>query len=549
MATRLYSVPNPRHRGSLRFNGTTQGIKYSGGKVGDDYPIVLSCWVRTPDAPGNTNFFFGFGEAGLSPTNWCGVSFNTGGYARALHQTYGGSNLNATTGNAWSADTWHHLAAEFHKRGGTYDVKVVLDGDWANRGTTSSVGPNPLTGINDSIWVGSMRDSTDAYANGNIVHAAMWQEGPTLDADFVERLAFGDGDAATRLYRDDLIFYAPLTKDLGDTINTSRTVEIIGSEPAREALHPYIHAGYDDPLLLPFGDASASTISASGAFVAPMATMAAGVEVAVEAQVAAVAPMATMSATVAVEVQAQGAAIAPMPTFAAQAQIVVAAQVAAVAPIATFAAGVGVITEAQVAAVAPMAAFSAAINLGSDRQVSAAFQAPMPAFAAQAQIVVVAQMAAVAPMATFAAVVGDPLQGPVLIKTRVFDFFATQFPAQYPDISIAWQGLPFAPPSGAPWVRVSVLPGQRKTITLGPGAIRRRTGFVYVDVFAPFEDSPNAALDSVAIAANVEQMFDGGTIAGLRLRAASTREIGPDPQLPFYHSQVTVEFSRDDTPM
>lgn len=256
MATQLYSIPNPRHRGSLRFDGSTQGLTYSGGKVGDDYPIVMSCWVRTPDAL-TTNFFFGFGEEALTPNNWCGLSFNANGFARCLHQTFGGAgNINSTTTNAYSTNTWHHLCCSFNKIGGTYYLKVVLDGDWSNLGNDSGTGPDPLTGISESIWVGSMRDSTDSYANGNIAHAAMWQQGRELDQDWAEQLAFGDGDAATRLYRDDLIFYAPLTRDFGDTINTARAVGIVGSEPAKEATHPYIHAGYAEPLLMPFGDAA-----------------------------------------------------------------------------------------------------------------------------------------------------------------------------------------------------------------------------------------------------------------------------------------------------
>lgn len=131
------------------------------------------------------------------------------------------------------------------------------------------------------------------------------------------------------------------------------------------------------------------------------------------------------------------------------------------------------------------------------------------------------------------------------ISTSIFSHFNSEFSVSRPSVPIAWDGVPFDPetdvPAGASWVRISVLPGDRRRVTLGPTPRRRRVGIISVQTFSPLGDG---LLDATAISDDVEAAFDGATISGLRLFAPRTERVGPAGG--WYQMNTLTPFHRDD---
>jgi hypothetical protein len=73
------------------------------------------------------------------------------------------------TSNGYSSGVWHHICGVF---AAANDRTIVLDGDWANRGT-SVVSRSP-SGVNKTAIGVNCRQTLQWYMNGKIAEAAIW---------------------------------------------------------------------------------------------------------------------------------------------------------------------------------------------------------------------------------------------------------------------------------------------------------------------------------------------------------------------------------------
>ncbi|MEM7444292.1 MAG: phage tail terminator-like protein [Pseudomonadota bacterium] len=108
---------------------------------------------------------------------------------------------------------------------------------------------------------------------------------------------------------------------------------------------------------------------------------------------------------------------------------------------------------------------------------------------------------------------------------------------------VAWPNHGFAVPSGAPWVRLTIVDGEARQASLGsPGAnLHRHTGVIMVQVFVPIDSGTRTARELADEAAEIfrHQRFDA-----IRCDVPSVREIGPDDV--WFQVNMSCPFRRDE---
>jgi hypothetical protein len=110
----------------------------------------------------------------------------------------------------------------------------------------------------------------------------------------------------------------------------------------------------------------------------------------------------------------------------------------------------------------------------------------------------------------------------------------------------AFDNEAFNPEGLEEWVRLTVRQSTGGQHTLGaPGGRRyRRRGLVFVQVFAPV-DKGLQRFDELARAAR--DIFEGKTLSLVEFYDGNIREIGKDPNGPWFSGNVSVVFSFDET--
>lgn len=127
------------------------------------------------------------------------------------------------------------------------------------------------------------------------------------------------------------------------------------------------------------------------------------------------------------------------------------------------------------------------------------------------------------------------------------DAILARFDAQWASATpIEWPNRNFTKPSGKdPWVRIIIQDGEAFQASFGnSGAnVHRHPGVIQLQVFTKMGIGNARALE---LADDAAAIFRGASFSGVRCRAASVREIGPDGH-GWYQVNVTVPFWRDST--
>ena len=98
----------------------------------------------------------------------------------------------------------------------------------------------------------------------------------------------------------------------------------------------------------------------------------------------------------------------------------------------------------------------------------------------------------------------------------------------------------FTPPPG-PWVKLIVLSGESKAISLGPNIRTRNSGTICVQIFT---QQNTGVSEARKLADRVAQIFQNESFNGITCRAASMEYIGERGGR--YQLNVNVPFYRDD---
>jgi hypothetical protein len=109
--------------------------------------------------------------------------------------------------------------------------------------------------------------------------------------------------------------------------------------------------------------------------------------------------------------------------------------------------------------------------------------------------------------------------------------------------TIAYDNLPFVPPSAAPWLRLSVRNAEGRQASFG-GATRRyrRRGLALLQIFVPEGEGPSEAMQ---LGDQAVALFEGVVLSGnLRFGPVSLREIGVEDG--WFQVNLAADYSFDE---
>lgn len=138
-------------------------------------------------------------------------------------------------------------------------------------------------------------------------------------------------------------------------------------------------------------------------------------------------------------------------------------------------------------------------------------------------------------------------------RDEIYALFNVTWVAETPPITttvppIAWEGVPFTPPTAAPWAAITIrhTAGGQATLTggLGDGVRFNKVGTINIAVWTPNEAGEGVAVaEQLALVA--KKAFEGqATASQVWFRDVVAREVGPDG--PWFQWNVTASFTYDE---
>lgn len=216
------------------FNGTNQYLQV-GSAVLTAAPLTMACWFNS-DLITASQTLVSITNSGVTGgitrfAIFAGGSIS-GRPVRAIASDTSLNNGIAATTSGYSANTWHHAAGVFTSASSR---SVYIDG--GNSATdTTSITPTLLDRTNIGVQFLQTAGGTSgiAFTDGRIAEVGIWNT--SLTAAEVASLA--KGMTCDKVRPQNLVFYAPLVRDLQDT---KGGLTITNNNGATVANHPRIY--------------------------------------------------------------------------------------------------------------------------------------------------------------------------------------------------------------------------------------------------------------------------------------------------------------------
>lgn len=119
--------------------------------------------------------------------------------------------------------------------------------------------------------------------------------------------------------------------------------------------------------------------------------------------------------------------------------------------------------------------------------------------------------------------------------------FEAQWPTKQSTVPRSYADLEYDPPENEPWVRLTILPGDQRQVSMGRLRRFRRVGVVMVQIFVPAGSGDGTAKD---LADSVTEIFEGQTVNGVIFRGTGLTRIGADGAWVQYNA--TTPYQADD---
>jgi hypothetical protein len=194
---------------------------------------TIHLWVKANAVPSTANVrtacsLVGDGLAGAPPqnpheqVNW---NHTSGTFVKArAHRVAAGTYVAAQLASIPAADTWHSWASTFDGTNARSYLNGALDG---TSGATSA-------SFNASVWVDVLAgmtsagalDSSSQFIGGQVAEVAVWNTALTAE----EITSLSKGYRAKLIRRPNLLFYAPLIRDLAEIRNSRTLVKQAGTD-------------------------------------------------------------------------------------------------------------------------------------------------------------------------------------------------------------------------------------------------------------------------------------------------------------------------------
>lgn len=125
--------------------------------------------------------------------------------------------------------------------------------------------------------------------------------------------------------------------------------------------------------------------------------------------------------------------------------------------------------------------------------------------------------------------------------------FEQRLASNFTDAPVAYPGVPFSQPSSGSWVKLALLPGQSKRISLGSNAIFREHSLCLMMIFT----QSNQGSDPGRIIADTlapifhEAIFSFGASGVIRCQVPSIDDRGATSDGHWYQINLAVPYHRD----
>lgn len=123
------------------------------------------------------------------------------------------------------------------------------------------------------------------------------------------------------------------------------------------------------------------------------------------------------------------------------------------------------------------------------------------------------------------------------IRTR----FETEWAAAQPTVTATFGDVATTPPEDEAWVRLHVLSGEQRQVSMGKYRRFRRVGLVVVQIFVPAGSGDGTARE---LADSVADIFQGQTVSGVIFRGTGLTRVGVDG--PYIQWNATTPYQADD---
>lgn len=119
--------------------------------------------------------------------------------------------------------------------------------------------------------------------------------------------------------------------------------------------------------------------------------------------------------------------------------------------------------------------------------------------------------------------------------------FNTQWPIEQPSVEFSFADVDYTPTKDTPWVRLSVVPGEQRQVSMGSIRRFRRIGIVSVQIFTPAGSGDGLAKE---LADSVAAIFMGRTVDGVIFRGTGLDRVGVDGAWAVWNA--TTPYQADD---
>lgn len=186
-------------------------------------PITMSCWIKISSTPAALQRIMGV-QAFFGTNGRLTMLIDTSRRILATHVTKTNS-YTATSFASVALNTWTHVLARF-----TNDLSrnAFVNGASGSNSTQAVGGQDPFT----VIQVGSSNYSV--FFNGKIANVGIWERFVTND----EITSLSRGIACNKINNNNLVFYAPLIRDLND-LKGGQLTNMNGA--TQDADHPRVY--------------------------------------------------------------------------------------------------------------------------------------------------------------------------------------------------------------------------------------------------------------------------------------------------------------------
>ena len=182
------------------------------------YPVTMACWFYVSSTTANRTLM---DLGSTSGAHGQLLSVNSSGQINWESRT-ANSASNVQTTATYSANTWHHACG---MGAGTNDRRVFLDG--GNKVTEGVLSRIFNAGIDRTLIGRRLRTNVaSAPLTGRIAECAIWNVALSDD----EVASLGEGYRADLIRPESLVLYAPLIREVIDTVGAN-TLTTVGGTP------------------------------------------------------------------------------------------------------------------------------------------------------------------------------------------------------------------------------------------------------------------------------------------------------------------------------